>query len=238
MGSSRLPGKVLEPIEGRPLLVRIAERLSKVRGLQATVILTSRLPGDEPIADLCRQTGLACIRGDQDDVLDRFQLAARELAPTRVVRITADCPLLDPDVISELLTLHDSRPDLVYASVATGAIGADAGYRRFPDGLDAEVLSAASLAQAWNEARDPFEREHVTPFIWRHPERFSSAVLECEVDLGDERWTVDFPDDLAFVRAVYSRLGQQPSGWREVLELLQREPELRRLNQRHRVTAD
>jgi spore coat polysaccharide biosynthesis protein SpsF len=238
MGSTRLPGKVLESLAGQPALLRIADRLNRVPGLETIAVLTSELAADDEIAAVCEYAGITCVRGPEDDVLGRFQLAAERLSPERVVRITADCPLVDPHVVSELIELHAAGADLAYASVATGAIGPDAGYRRFPDGLDAEVFDATALAEASRESRDPFEREHATPFIWRRPQRFPAAVLECETDHGDERWTVDFPEDLAFVRAVYERLGDEPFGWHEVLALLDREPDLRWLNQHHRMAAD
>jgi spore coat polysaccharide biosynthesis protein SpsF len=235
MGSSRLPGKVLESIEGRPSLLRITDRVARVAGLDRLVVLTTSLRRDDPIAALCAEAGIGCIRGAESDVLGRFYLALGETDAERVVRITADCPLIDPEVIEELLALHERSPGLAYASVATGALGSEAGYRRFPDGLDAEVVTASALSEAWRESRDPYEREHVTPFIWRRPQRFPAAVLECEADHGEERWTVDFPEDLEFVRAVYGRLGDDSFGWRQVLELLEREPELRELNCLHRA---
>jgi spore coat polysaccharide biosynthesis protein SpsF len=236
MGSTRLPGKVLAPLDGRPSLLRIVERLSRVEALDGVAVLTSTASGDDRIAALCASESIACIRGDEDDVLDRFHLAATQLEPDLVVRVTADCPLVDPLVIGDLLDLYASRPEIAYASVATGAIGADAGLRRFPDGLDAEVVAVAALEQAWREARDPYEREHVTPYLWRRPERFAAAILECERDLGAERWTVDYPADIELVRAVYEQL-TEPFGWHDVLALLEREPSLRRLNAAHRAQS-
>ena len=156
------------------------------------------------------------------------------------MRVTADCPLLDPEIIGALLDLAMAAPDAAYASVATGAIGLEAGYRRYPDGLDAETFTAATLATAWSEAVDPYEREHVTPFIWRRPDRFPVVVLEAEHDMGEERWTVDYPADLELVRALYDRLsvsGARPFGFREALAALDREPELRRLNAAHRANS-
>jgi len=237
MGSTRLPGKVLAPLAGRPSLLRIVDRLSRVPTLDGIAVLTSLAGADDEIAALCAGEGVTCIRGEEYDVLARFRRAARDLHPQRVVRVTADCPLVDPEVVADLLALHASRPELAYASVATGAIGARSGLRRFPDGLDAEVFTAEVLEAAWREATDPFEREHVTPHLWRQSERFPAAILECERDLGNERWTIDHPADLELVQAVYGRL-PEPFGWREVLALLERDPALRRLNAAHRVHAD
>ncbi len=241
MGSTRLPGKVLEDLAGHPLLVRIVERLRMVSALEDVVVLTSRLAGDEAIVELCRARGIRCLRGSERDVLDRFHRGAEALQAERIVRITADCPLIDPEVVGRLLELAASRRDAAYASVATGAIGADDGYRRYPDGLDAETFTAQALADAWREASDPYEREHVTPFISQRPERFGVVLLEAERDLGDERWTVDYPADLRLVRALYERLDDgrsRPFGFRDVLAVLEREPELRALNATHRVHAD
>jgi spore coat polysaccharide biosynthesis protein SpsF len=238
MGSTRLPGKVLEPLAGRPALIRIVERLRTVPAIEEVVVLTSELPSDEAIAQLCRQQGIRSVRGSEDDVLDRFHQAAQALSADRVVRVTADCPLIDPEVVGLLLDMALALPADAYVSVATGAIGRERGYRRYPDGLDAETFTAATLATAWREASDPFEREHVTPFIWRRPERFDVAVLEADEDLGDERWTIDYASDLELLKVLYDRLqddARAPFGFREVLALLDREPELRALNAVHRA---
>lgn len=239
MGSTRLPGKVLEPIAGRPVLRHIVERLRAVPALEEVVVVTSELRPDDPIAKLCSEHRISCFRGSEHDVLDRFQRASETFGAKRLVRVTADCPLVDPEVVGALLDLAAVSSDTAYASVATGAIGARVGYRRYPDGLDAETFTAEALAAAWNEAVTPYEREHVTPFIWRRPERFSVAVLEAEEDLGAERWTIDYPADLELVRALYDLLqdGNRGSfGFRDVLAALEREPRLRALNAEHRAT--
>ncbi len=240
MGSTRLPGKVLESLAGRPALTRIVERLRAVPEIEQVVVLTSGQPSDEAIAELCRRQAIRCVRGSENDVLDRFHQGAQELGAERLVRITADCPLIDPEVVGLLLETARALPADGYASVATGAIGRERGFRRYPDGLDAETFTAATLATAWREAADPYEREHVTPFIWRRPERFPIAVLEADEDLGDERWTVDYAEDLQLVKAIYDRLQDDdrgPFGFREVLALLDREPELRALNAAHRAAV-
>jgi spore coat polysaccharide biosynthesis protein SpsF len=237
MGSTRLPGKVLEPLAGEPVLIRIIERLDRVQGLDETIVLTSIHERDDVIASLCDAAGVRCIRGSEDDVLDRFATAAQQLRPELIVRITADCPLIDTEVVGALLDLYRCTHGLAYASVATGAVAARPGFKRFPDGLDAEVISPVALAEAWREADSAFDREHVTPFIWRQRERYRAATLECEVDLGDERWTLDHPADLVLVRTVYDRLcvGECVFGWRDVLAVLERDPALRRLNHQHRA---
>ncbi len=237
MGSTRLPGKVLEPLAGKPALIRIVERLERVSGLDGTVVLTSTEPRDDALESACAAAGVRCLRGSEADVLERFHMAARALGPRLIVRITADCPLVDPEVVSALLELYHATPDVAYASVATGAVAPRPGLRRFPDGLDAEVISAAALEEAWRETDSAYDHEHVTPFIWRQPARYPAAMLQCDSDLGDERWTVDHPADLVVVRTLYERLcvGDCVFGWREVLAQLERDPELRRLNHRHRA---
>jgi spore coat polysaccharide biosynthesis protein SpsF len=233
-GSTRFPGKVVEPILGRPMFEWVVERVAAARGLDGVVVLIPE--NDETLRRLCSERGIDHFAGSEADVLDRYHSAAESYRADELVRITADCPLVDPEVVSNLIALYEGR-QVEYASVATGAIPARPSLNRYPDGLDAEILSAEVLSAAWGEARDPFEREHVTPFVWRRPERFTLAVLEAETDLGEERWTVDHPEDLAFVRAVYERLNGGPFGYREVAALLTREPELRTLNATRRSDA-
>lgn len=237
MGSTRLPGKVLELLAGEPALGRVVERVTRTPGLAGVAVLTSDQPGDAPIRDFATERGVALIAGSEEDVLDRFHQGVLELGADLVVRVTADCPLIDPEVLGDLLRLQaDTGAD--HAAVASGALAAEAGRCRYPDGLDGEVVLASAIEAAWTEARDSYEREHVTPFIWRRPERFRLALLEAPFDLGEERWTVDHADDLLFVRAVYERLADTPDfGWREVLALLEREPALRELNAASRASA-
>jgi spore coat polysaccharide biosynthesis protein SpsF len=238
MGSSRLPGKVLAPLAGRPLLAHVLERVARTPGLDGVALLCTEAPEDEPLRHLGAQLGFPVVAGSSEDVLDRFHLAASQLRAQTILRVTADCPLVDPDVLGMLLSIHGNAPAPCYAAIATGAMSARAGLLRYPDGLDGEVFSARTLDRAWRESGERYEREHVTPFMWRQPERFPLALLQATEDLGDERWTVDHLGDLTFVQAVYERLGKDgPFGYREVLELLAREPTLRELNARERVRA-
>lgn len=238
LGSTRLAGKSMAEISGRPALAWIVERVSRAPGIDGAAVLTTEDPGDEPIRALCRELGVPCVAGADEDVLDRFLKGVRELGPSHVVRVTADCPLVDPAVIGTLVALYRERLSCDHAGVATGAMAARPGLRRYPDGLDAEMLSAETLELAGREASDPFEREHVSPFVWRRPERFDLAVLEAPEDWGEERWTVDHPADLEFVRAVYERLGGDGEfGVADVLELLRREPSLREINAAERQAA-
>jgi spore coat polysaccharide biosynthesis protein SpsF len=230
LGSTRLPGKVLEDLEGKPVLMRIVERVRGVHAVDGAVVLVPMTDRDAPLRSFCDAAGIDCFAGDEHDVLARFAAALAVYPCDRLVRITADCPLVDPSVLDDLLTLHRNA-GVDYAAVATGAIPPSPNLRRFPDGLDAEAVDVCALRIAADEAVDPFEREHVTPFIWRRPERFTHALLEASTDLGDERWTIDHPEDLELVRRIYAALGADRAfGYADVIALLEAEPELRLLN--------
>jgi spore coat polysaccharide biosynthesis protein SpsF len=239
LASTRLPGKSLAEIAGKPSLQWIVERVAGAPGIDAVAVLTSDTPADAPLREFCERIGVTCIVGSEDDVLRRFADGVRALEPDAVVRITADCPLVDPAVVGELVALYAQADGLDHCAVVTGAVAARPGLRRYPDGLDAEVIRASALLRAERDATDPFEREHVTPHIWRRPEEFRVATLQAPEDLGEERWTVDHPGDLEFVRAVFERLSAEPGfGVAEVLELLAREPSLRELNAAERAAAE
>jgi len=222
MGSTRLPGKVLADIAGRTMLVRVVQRTCRSHRLEQVVVATSTAAHDAPVVRQCRQLGIACFRGDEEDVLDRYFQAALHHQADVVVRVTSDCPLIDPGQIDEVVRVFlDERPD--YASNTLR--------RTFPRGLDNEAMWIETLEAAWREAREPHQRVHVTPFIYEHPRRFRLRSVTGREDHSDGRWTVDTIEDLRFVRAVYERLGgEEDFSWRDVLEILEREPSLRRMN--------
>ncbi len=227
MSSSRLPGKVLLPLLGEPMLVRQIERLRRARRIDRLIVATSSAPGDDPIAEQCAKLGVLCHRGSLDDVLDRFEQAAKPHAPQHVVRLTADCPLADPELIDELIARHlDSGADYT----------TNANPPSFPDGLDAEVIRYAVLHIAWREARRRSEREHVTLYVASQPERFVIETLRSETDLSALRWTVDEADDLELVERIYAALYPHNAAFttQDVLHLLEEQPVLRTLNTSHR----
>ncbi|MDP2261279.1 MAG: glycosyltransferase family protein [Caulobacter sp.] len=199
MSSTRLPGKVMADVAGAPMILRQIERLKRAPSLQQIVVATSEQSSDDVLAQAMETSGVPVFRGSLDDVLGRFIGAIDAFGPAGVaMRLTADCPLADPDVIEDTLALRE----------ATGAdYAANAGERRtFPKGLDVEVFKVAALRIAAAETDAPYDREHVTPFLYRRPERFALAFHHQAVDEGEVRWTVDRPDDLVFVRAVYDAL--------------------------------
>jgi spore coat polysaccharide biosynthesis protein SpsF len=213
MGSTRLPGKVLADLGGRPMLQFM---LARLRGLPVSelVVATSTEPSDDAVADASTALGVRVVRGPEQDVLARFVQALESHPADDVIRLTADCPLADPEVIVATLELHRQR----HADYTSNVIP-----RTFPKGLDVEVARGEALHAAAAEADDPAEREHVMPFLYRHPERFRLATLRSTELLGDERWTVDTAHDLEIVRRAVNQLeGRHDFGWREVLEVLGR----------------
>lgn len=221
MGSRRLPGKVVEDLGGRPLLAHVIERARRAKTLDEVVVATVADEHNNDIARVAAACQVVAIRGSEDDVLDRYRQAAKATSADVVVRITADCPLLDPVVVDDIITLfHASQCD--YASNVHPPT--------YPDGVHAEVFSRDTLERAWREAKLRSEREHVTPYIVRHPEIFHQVNLTNTMDLSSLRWVVDEPRDLAFVRAVEAALGPGHYGLHEVLSLLAERPEIAALN--------
>jgi len=199
MSSTRLPGKVMADLVGKPMILRQIERLKRAKRLDQIVVATSTDASDDPLAECLRAEGIGVYRGSLEDVLGRFIGALDQFGPVEtLVRLTADCPLADPDLIDETIALfQNSNAD--YASNTPER-------RSYPKGLDIEVMRAEVLRTTDAEATDPYDREHVTPFIYGHPERFKIAGLEQHASEGEVRWTVDRPDDLEFVRTVYGAL--------------------------------
>ncbi|MGZ6048280.1 MAG: cytidylyltransferase domain-containing protein [Phenylobacterium sp.] len=199
MTSSRLPGKVMAPVLGEPMIGRQVERLRRARRIDMLVVATSVDPSDDLLATYCEGLGLAVYRGPLDDVLERFRGAAALLpGADAVVRLTADCPLADPDLIDQVIE-HHHAVDADYTSNTLGT-------RTYPHGLDAEVVRTQVLLEAADRATDPYEREHVTPYIYRRPEIYKLAGVARHDSRAALRWTVDLPEDLAFVRDVYAKL--------------------------------
>ncbi len=259
MGSSRLPGKVLLDIAGKPMLQHVIERTRRARRIDALVVATSSEPSDDPIAEFCSGLKVACARGSLHDVLDRFYQAASSQHAGRVVRITADCPMIDPALIDQTIGLLDEEQDAGRVDFGANRLPPPFG-RSFPIGLDVEVCTFEALQRAWQEAKETFQREHVMPYLYEgtqlvargtnadtsgaaalRPYQFVSsglsargfgiAQLQHSPDYGTLRWTVDTPPDLEFARQVFARLGGKPEfTWVDVLAVLEKEPDLARIN--------
>jgi spore coat polysaccharide biosynthesis protein SpsF len=238
--SSRLPGKVLLPIAGQPMLGRVVERARRAVSIQEVVVATTVDPSDDAVAEMCRERGYACERGSLYDVLDRYYQAARAHQADVIVRITADCPLIDPQEIDR--TVEAFR----HTGADFAANRLPPPFKRtYPIGLDTEVCSFAALERAWTEAKEPYQREHVMPYLYnRSPvidakdfggfpdgALFKVLYLNHEPDCGSLRWTVDTPEDLELIRRIYARLGDQDDfTWRDVLDLVEGEPDLMKIN--------
>jgi spore coat polysaccharide biosynthesis protein SpsF len=227
MGSRRLPGKMLADIGGSTMLERVVARLRRARTLDQVAVATTRDPDDDALAGLCEERGVACWRGSTRDVLDRFHEAAHAFGAGVVVRITGDCPLIDPHLVDETV-----RAFLVAEPPVHFACNRLPWERTYPIGMDTEVCSLEALGAAWREADQPHQREHVMPFLYEHPDRF--RILHVRSDdpaLGKLRWTVDEEADLAFVREVYARFdGRDDFTWTDILQLVRNTPELADLN--------
>src|SRR6201996_8246625 len=198
MSSTRLPGKVMADVAGGPMILRQIERLRRCRRLDGVLVATSTDPSDDGLAAMLVLHDVPVHRGPLDDVLARYEGALKAHPAEIVARLTADCPLADPTVIDAVVDrLVDGKLDYAANTPA---------HRTYPKGLDVEVMRADCLLRAAREAKDPYEREHVTPYLYRHPEMFAQDFISQTADEGEGRWTVDRPDDLEFVREVYAAL--------------------------------
>jgi glutamate-1-semialdehyde aminotransferase/spore coat polysaccharide biosynthesis protein SpsF (cytidylyltransferase family) len=222
VGSTRLPQKVFADIAGRPMLWHVVNRVRRARLVDRIVVATSREASDDPIAAFCQSVEVDCCRGSEDDVLDRFYQTAQAYPARFFVRITADCPLIDPDVIDRVVEVLKTGPyDYVSNTLRY----------TYPDGLDVEAFTSPVLAQTWREAKKASEREHVTPYL-RLSGKFRVYNVENDVDLSAHgyRWTVDEASDLDFIRRVYAHFADQPDfRLKDIMSLLKKDPEVREL---------
>lgn len=218
LGSTRLPRKVLMPLAGSPMVVHVLRRSAAIEGVEEVMAAIPDLSEDDELADVIGAAGFRVFRGSEADVLARYVAAASASGADTVVRITSDCPLLSPGVSSRIVAAF---ADCDYVSNTIE--------RTYPRGLDTEVVAMAALEAAHREADTPAEREHVTPYVWRHIERFRVRQVVDDMDRSGLRWTVDTNEDLAFATAVYDALGSSFE-FEGVLEFLEHRPDLVALN--------
>ncbi len=228
-GSSRLPRKILMPLQGKPLLQRMLERVQAASTPFDLVVATTYEPEDDAVRTLCRSLQVDCFSGHPTDLLDRHYRAAVERHADVVVKIPSDCPLIDPAVIDRVLGFflqHHNEFD--YVSNLHPAT--------YPDGNDVEVMTMETLTTAWREATRDFEREHTTPFIWERPERFRIGNVAWETGLNysmSHRWTIDYPEDYAFIARVYDELWTEEKpifSMQDILRLLEAKPDIAAMN--------
>lgn len=236
MASSRLPDKILKEINGKPMLAWVVDRASMAQRIDQVVVATTMDPSDDAVEAYCQVHGIACYRGSMHDVLDRFYQAARQYQADVVVRFTADCPLLDPQLVDHVLD------EFFKAGADFAANRLPPPFTRtYPIGLDTEVATFAALERAWKEATAKHDREHVMPYLYEVDGRFKVVRVEYEQDYGWMRWTVDTAEDLELIRQVAIRLQDTPNfTWLDVLAVFQREPELAQINSnvQHRTMFD
>jgi len=273
MSSSRLPGKILADIAGQPMLQRVFMRTSRAATVTETIFATTTDASDDPVAEYCEFSGIPFTRGSLYDVLDRYYQAASQSKADVVVRITADCPVIDPalidDAVNAIWGRLEGMPDpldsldrpllpdeLVFAADFVCNRLPPPWHRTYPIGLDVEVCTFAALQKAWKEAKEHQHREHAMPYFYEgvqfsaisrqlsvgtSPRGFRIAILNHTTDFGDYRWTVDTPEDLEFMRQVYSRFdGRDDFTWKEVLDLVHDEPKLMEINSgvQHKTLKD
>lgn len=222
IGSTRLPGKALRDIGGRTMLARVVRRARRSRLVDEVVVATTIEPGDKAIVDECELLGVPSFRGSEQDVLDRYYRASRAFSADSIVRITSDCPLIDPEVVDKVVQAFlDEGPD--YASNTLVST--------YPRGLDVEVFSMDALEKAGAEASKDYQHVHVTPYIYQNPGLFRLLSVTGDEDYSCYRWTVDTKEDLDLVRAIYGKLGRDDDfSWKDVLKLLEKEPDLAEIN--------
>jgi spore coat polysaccharide biosynthesis protein SpsF len=232
-GSSRLPGKVLLPLAGKELLVRMVERVSQSFLCGRIVVATTNKPEDDVIEQICQREGFLCFRGHETDLLDRHFQAARQYHAQAVVKIPSDCPLIAPHVIDQVISLY----------LESNEIPGNHNYDyvsnlhppSYPDGNDVEIMSIEVMTEAWKEASKDFEREHTTPFIWEQPHRYRIGNILWETGLDysmTHRWTIDYLEDYQFIKTLYDRLYEKNPAFNltDILNLLAEEPDIIQIN--------
>lgn len=254
MSSSRLPGKILAEIAGQPMLQRVFRRTSRAATVTETIFATTTDPSDDPVADYCEFSGIPFTRGHLYDVLDRYYQTAKQAKADVLVRVTADCPVIDAELIDKavttLLETGDWKLDFAANRLPPPF------HRTYPIGLDVEVCTFAALEKAWKESTETFHREHVMPYLYEgvelttinrqrqtgiSPRGFHIALLHHTTDFGRYRWTVDTAQDLELMRQVYARFdGRDDFTWKDVLDLVHNEPQLMEINAgiRHKTLKD
>lgn len=227
LGSTRLPGKIMLPLLGKPALIRMIERVQRAQWVGQVVVATTTQATDNLLVDLCQTEGILHFRGHPTDLLDRHYQLGKQYQADVVVKIPSDVTLIDPQIIDRVLSIYRQQPIYDYLSNLHPST--------YPDGNDVEVMSFAALETAWHEAKRDFEREHTTPFLWENPERFRIENVTWETGLNyamTHRWVLDYAADYALIKAIFETLYPQNPTFSlpDILNLLQDQPQLREMN--------
>ncbi|KAF0153127.1 MAG: Polysaccharide biosynthesis protein [Ignavibacteria bacterium] len=230
MSSTRLPGKIMLPILGKPMLQRMIERIKNAKLIGKIVVATSINADDDEVEEFCKKNNIVCFRGHLTDLLDRHYQVGKKFSADAVVKIPSDCPLIDPQIIDKVIQHYIQNDELDFVSNLHPAT--------YPDGNDVEIMSFDSLGCAWKDASKNYEREHTTPFIWENNDTFKvgNVVWENGLDYSTtHRWTIDFPEDYEFIRKVYEELyAKNPNfSLNDILTLLKQKPEIAEINSRY-----
>lgn len=224
MGSTRLPGKILLPIRGRPMLSYLLERVRNVKSKHSILIATTNLSNDDVIETFCREENVSIFRGSEEDVLSRYYQACCSFPTHLIVRITSDCPLIDPQLIDQAIDLMYKSPTLDYVS--------NTQLRTFPRGMDVEIFTFEALKIAFQEAQSAYDREHVTPYLYKHPEFFNLANFVHIPDVSHYRLTVDTHEDFTLISKIFEHLYPVKKHFTllDVLQVLKDHPEWEKIN--------
>lgn len=229
--STRLPNKVMLSLYGKPLLIRMLERVQAAQTIGKLIVATSTIAEDDPIEELCSEHGYACFRGNLNDLLDRHYKAGKMYNADAVVKIPSDCPLIDPRIIDKVISFYAENTDRFdYVSNLHPAT--------YPDGNDVEIMSFQAIEEAWRVAKKDFEREHTTPHIWENPDKFKIGNVEWETGLDystTHRWTIDYEEDYVFIRTVYEELFDNKPNFSlyDILNLLKEKPYIYEINNKY-----
>lgn len=221
-GSSRLPQKVLLPLSGKLVIERVIERVKMSKLVDEVMVVTSIEKSNLPILNICAKNDIRVFIGSENDVLDRYYQAAKLLKPEYIIRVTGDCPLFDGGLLDQ--AIMELKPDTDYMGMMS---------ETFADGLDLEIVKYSALKRAWEEANIQSQREHVTQYIIRNPEKFVLQDFRYEGEsFGDKRWTLDEPEDYEFIKNIYERLvcDNEEFSYTDILKLVQNEPHLENVN--------
>lgn len=229
MGSTRLPGKVLLPLAGKPLILRMYERVTFAKNAGEIVIAITEDETDKQLVKLCEQNKLNVFRGHSLDLLDRHYKAAKENNAEIVIKIPSDCPMIDPEIIDKAILYYINNKE-IFDFVS------NLHPPTYPDGNDVEIMSFTTLENAWINAKKDFEREHTTPYIWEDPDKFRIGNVVWETGLDHSmthRFTIDYKEDYEFIKRIYDELYQNNNrfGLNDILELLKEKPEIKKINE-------